>query len=615
MLVKAFVKLQEKGFGFANPVDKTQSVYIPHSLCANLWHGDIVEVLFTEDETGRRKAKSVQVLDTPFRKYIAQYNTDPLDDLATLYPENNKLPKLKVNKDESINDRDLLMIEVDMTTKTPVIVENFGSISQSLIENKIAIKLLDINSVIPECKDIAVVDYSNKTDFTHVNFVTIDSESTKDIDDAIAVHKINNNTIDIYVAIADVSSFIQPDSYLDQQAMNSTTTYYLPGMTIDMLPHELSSDQCSLVEGKKRPALVFKARITDGIMEKYEFVDSFINVKKRLTYDQVDKVINGDIEIDQEISNIIFNLKEGFDAINKLIPSGIREFKYNNGYWKLDKHYKYSHYVNKEYGIANQIVEKYMLIANMNAADFLLKNDVQGIFRNNDVPSIEEIKKAQDFLMSNSLDFPENPTTEDYDSLIKNVKGTVLEGAVSYILKKTLKPSLYEPINKGHYSLGYQAYTHFTSPIRRYSDLVVHRLIKAKLKNEVIDIDLEKICLKCVNNEIKAKKAYRYVDNKLKVQFMKRYENEIFSAVVTNINDKGLSATLNDFPVDIWIPMSVLGSNLKFDEKTLSLCNESDNFYLGKSINILIKSINLNTFYINSELSKEPEQNFDNLNI
>ncbi|RIY32242.1 hypothetical protein CKF54_05240 [Psittacicella hinzii] len=420
-----------------------------------------------------------------------------------------------------------------------------------------------------------VPDYDLKVrkDLTKLNFVTIDGEDAKDFDDAVYCQRLEDNSgWRLYVAIADVSYYVREGSFLDESARTRATSIYFPTRVVPMLPEELSNGLCSINPNVKRFTLVCEMTINNkGKLNSYEFYQACIISKNRYTYNQVQNIIdsgfselkNSTVELNQDLANL-FQLYQALTYARDergaiAIESSEPKFKFNE-----DGTIEGMYFLNRK--DAHKMIEELMIITNVAAAKYVYDNNAPAPNRNHSIPTVERITSLNNYLVNFDIAVPPFPTPKDYQDLAKVIDKLPSERELVYTqMLRSLPRAVYETDSKGHFGLALEKYAQFTSPIRRYPDLLLHRVIKSiifekdqlagymqgafRYQAEMMDA----LCEYCSSTEFKVEKAgYDFLDW-IKCRFMQRYLGKEFVAIVSTITKNGLFVTIPDYQIDGFI--------------------------------------------------------------
>src|SRR6185369_5022105 len=398
----------------------------------------------------------------------------------------------------------------------------------------------------------------DRRDLRHLPFVTIDGETAKDFDDA--VHCVREGKgFRLRVAIADVSHYVRHGDALDADAKERGTSVYFPRRVIPMLPEKISNGLCSLNPDVDRLAMVCDMAITPaGKVARYEFYPAVFRSHARLTYTQVWDSLSGgranaELKTLHEVFKVLFQERSRRGAI---------DFESVETKMEFDARGKIVRIVPVPRNEAHRLIEECMLAANVCAGDFLSSRGQPVLYRVHDVPTPEKVSALRDFLAELGLVLPggDKPKPKDYAQLLAKIRPRPDHALLQTILLRSMKQAVYTPENLGHFGLAFDAYVHFTSPIRRYPDLLVHRAIKAVLANQkYTGVDWEELGRHCSETERRADDASRDVESWLKCFYMQDQVGGEFEGTITGVTAFGLFVMLDNFYVDGLVHISELG--------------------------------------------------------
>jgi ribonuclease R len=461
-----------------------------------------------------------------------------------------------------------------------VVIEILGDSSTKGIEVLAAIRQYDLpyewpDEVLEQALDVSDTispsSISDRIDLRNLPLITIDGEDARDFDDAVYCEK-NAQGFNLYVAIADVSFYVKTDTPLDLEAKLRGNSVYFPARVIPMLPEKLSNNMCSLMPEIDRLCLVCQMQINEqGEITEYKFYEAIMHSKARLTYTKVAMMLDNDEILRkqyQDVWPVIIELESVYQILNTARQKrGAIDFDTIETKVVFGKDGKIADIIPIKRNIAHKIIEECMLAANVSTAEFLEKNEALSIYRNHEGPSSEKLPDLKTFLRELGLSLGtkgSDITPLDYGTLLNLIKERPDYKIIQTVLLRSLSQAVYAPDNIGHFGLAYEAYTHFTSPIRRYPDLIVHRQIKNILKNTPEKLtfeDLEKIAMHCSQTERRADDATRDVLGRLKCIFMKDKIGQTFNGVVSGVTRFGLFVEIEDFYIDGLIHISDLGQD------------------------------------------------------
>ncbi|ASG68563.1 ribonuclease R [Francisella halioticida] len=555
--------------------------------------------------------------DCHFLKPISKNITS---DIALLSPkekiEHNSLIEAEIVVQPSVNSCAVARFKQEVEAVSPVkeaimlaaqkydLVEQWG---------KKALRYLDNIS-----EDISV---GSRVDLRDKHFVTIDGEDAKDFDDAVYAHKAKSGSWKLYVAIADVSNYVAKDSALDLDAKRRSTSVYFPGFVIPMLPEKLSNGLCSLRPKEDRYSLVCEMNISkEGKLSRYKFYSAVINSKARLTYTEVAKLLekkqNIIVDENPQLVSNLFDLYDLFKILHSAREQrGAIDFDTVETQIILDEHNHIGSIVPRHRNDAHRLIEECMLVANVAAAKFMIKYKKTSPFRVHSEPKEDRMETLKKYLSRHGihLAYGKNGkvTPKALSEMLESIKDRADYDDIQMMTLRSMNQAIYSINNDGHFGLAYKEYTHFTSPIRRYPDLVVHRLIKsiiAEYKHggaDYKDSELANICDNASQQERNADGASKQVENWLKCYFMQDYIGHVLEAQVKHVNGLGLFAELKDMYIEGLIHVSAIpGDYYIYDEtKDILIGKRTHKIYkIGQDITVRVVRADLERAHIDFEL-------------
>jgi ribonuclease R len=562
------------GHGFLAPDDGSAQVFLPPAEMRQVMHGDRASVRISgQDPRGRPVGTIVEVLERSSRRIVGRLHKE--HGVLFLVPEDRRItldiliPPADAGRAKPGQVATVELIAQPSKHAQPIgrVAEVLGNYTDPGMEIEIALRKFDLPNefskkslaaarAMPE--EVRAEDLKGRQDLRDVPFVTIDGETAKDFDDA--VHAVRDGKgFRLRVAIADVSHYVRPGDALDEDARERGTSVYFPRRVIPMLPEKLSNGLCSLNPNVDRLAMVCDMAIApDGKVTRYEFYPAVFRSQARLTYTEVwDSLSRG------SASSELKALHEVYKALSQeRNRRGAIDFETVETKMVFDANGKILRIVPEPRNEAHRLIEECMLAANVCAGNFLSERAHPVLYRVHDVPAPEKIAALRDFLAELGLTLPggEKPAPKDYAQILEKIKARPDFLLLQTILLRSLKQAVYTPENLGHFGLAFDAYVHFTSPIRRYPDLLVHRAIKALLLNqEYSGIDWEEAGRHCSETERRADEASRDVENWLKCYYMQDHVGGTFEGRVTGVTSFGLFVMLDDYFVDGLVHISELG--------------------------------------------------------
>ncbi|MDK4613374.1 ribonuclease R, partial [Kingella kingae] len=427
-----------------------------------------------------------------------------------------------------------------------------------------------------------------------------DGETSRDFDDAVYAEKVGRN-YRLVVAIADVSHYVQPDDLIDFDARERATSVYFPRRVIPMLPESLSNGICSLNPDVERLCMVCDMTITyAGNVKEYSFYPAVMKSHGRLTYNQVWQWLENKTENEYSGSlNVLYKLFQVLQQ--KRQKRGAMEFETVETQMIFDDNGKIERIVPVVRNDAHKLIEECMLAANVCAADFLLKNKHHALYRNHLGPTPEKLAtlREQLALLGLSLGGGDNPTPKHYGELAAKIADRPDRELLQTMLLRSMQQAMYKPENVGHFGLAYEHYAHFTSPIRRYPDLLVHRAIKAVLAKKTYDVSSwQELGVHCSYCERRADDASRDVESWLKTYYMRDKVGEIFTGKITHMANFGIFVTLDDIHIEGMVHVSELGEDyFNYRADLLAMVGERSGvrFGMGDTVTVKVARADLET--------------------
>jgi ribonuclease R len=578
-LVAGRVEGHPDGHGFLVPDEGGAPIFLTPAEMRQLMHGDRAAVRVAgRDMRGRAIGEVVEVLERANRRIVGRLHSE--HGVLFLVPEDRRIAHdILVPPAETGRAKAGQVVTVDLVAQPGPHAQPIGRVAEVLghhadpgMEIEIALRKFDLphefsRKALAQARSLPdeVTEFENRKDLRELHFVTIDGETAKDFDDAVYARREGKGWR-LWVAIADVSHYVRPGDALDGDARERGTSVYFPRRVIPMLPEKLSNGLCSLNANVERLAMVCEMAITaDGEVARYEIYAGVIRSRARLTYTEVwERLSSGkaaeNLRVLYELFHALFAERSRRGAI---------DFDTVETRMVFDARGKIERIVPEPRNDAHRIIEECMLAANVCAGNFLASHRQPALYRVHDVPAADKVAALRDFLAELGLELPggDIPRPKDYARLLERIRKRPDFGLLQTILLRSLKQAVYSPSNVGHFGLAFEAYVHFTSPIRRYPDLLVHRAIKAALsQKKYVEEDWEALGRHCSETERRADEASRDVENWLKCHYMRDHVGGTFSGSITGVVPFGLFVTLDDYFVDGLVHISELGRDyFQFD--------------------------------------------------
>ena len=627
-LVKCRVEAHKDGFGFAVPLTPTKDgdFVLYERQMRGIMHGDIVTVRPAGiDRKGRREGTVLDIVERAQSKVVGRFYMDR--GVAILEAEDKRLNQSIVLEPDSVahfkpESGQVIVGEIETYPEqnrpaVAKIIEVLGDYADSGMEIEIAVRKHHLPYQFSEAcakaakkipDHVRKSDLKGRVDLRDLPLVTIDGETARDFDDAVFAEKIGRN-YRLVVAIADVSHYVRPDDAIDTDAQERSTSVYFPRRVIPMLPENLSNGICSLNPDVERLCMVCDMVITyAGNIKEYRFYPAVMRSHARLTYNQVWDWISDDLDHPHKAQ--IDTLYKLFKILQKKrFERGAVEFESVETQMLFDDNGKIEKIVPVVRNDAHKLIEECMLAANVCAAEFLIKNKHTALFRNHLGPTPEKLAtlREQLGLLGLQLDGGDNPTPKDYAALAEQFKGRPDAELLQVMMLRSMQQAVYEPHCDGHFGLAYEAYAHFTSPIRRYPDLTVHRAIKAVLNQQTYTPSKSWQALGVHTSfcERRADDASRDVENWLKTYYMRDKVGEIFEGKISGMTNFGLFVTLDGIHIDGLVHISDLGEDyFNFRPEIMAIEGERSGirFNMGDKVSVRVARADLDTSKIDLTL-------------
>lgn len=633
-LIKGRVEGHPDGFGFVVPDEGGDDLYLSAKEMHRVLHGDRVLVRVAGfDRRGRREAKIVKVLEHVNRFIVGRYYRE--GGVGFLIAENRRINQdILVPTEHAGAAQSGQVVMVEILTQPGAhneavgrVTEVLGSYTDPGMEIEIALRKHDLPHVFPPDVEnqaerlpakVLKKDLDGREDIRRLPLVTIDGETARDFDDAVYCEPAGRGGFRLVVAIADVSHYVQPGDALDREGYTRGNSVYFPRRVIPMLPEALSNGLCSLNPEVDRLAMVCDMQIgPGGAIRDYRFYPGVIHSHARLTYNQVWDWLSGAAKPEKKQAALMPHLQALEMLFRTLLKArakrGAIDFGSTETQILFDDQGKIAEIVPVIRNDAHRIIEECMLAANVCASDFLHKHKQPALYRVHEGPTVERLTALREFLAEFGLDLGggDKPHAREYAALLDRIKDRPDHGLLQTVMLRSLKQAIYSPDNKGHFGLAYEAYTHFTSPIRRYPDLLVHRGIKAVLDGEKLPAKgLADIGLHCSMTERRADDATRDVDAWLKTYFMRDRIGEEYDGTVSAVTSFGIFVALDDIFIEGLVHVSELGQDyFHYDQARHWMLGErtGKRYRLGDRVRIKVIRADIETSKIDFSLIEQVE--------
>ena len=622
-LIKGVLRGNEKGFAFLVPQNGGSDYFIPNRNLNGAMHQDLVLARKVENsvkgsndeaEVVRILKRGVTVLSGTFFVDRGRCVVRPDDKnfFEDVYIVRGK------EKNAKTGDKVLVRIVGYFKGYSPdgEILEVLGKRYELFAEENSIIKgsgfeegfnkkvLSEVAKIPQEVGDNELIGRLNLTDRL---IITIDGDDSRDFDDAVEVEILDNGNFRLGVHIADVSEYVKQGSAIDEEAFKRSTSVYFPDRVLPMLPRELSNGICSLNEGVVRLTLSCIMEIDrSGEVVDRQIVKSAIKSKRRMTYNQVEAIIGGDEELSKkfadvkpmlmlmaELQTILSNKRDERGSVDLDVKEA--HITYNEGKIEVGQ---------REAKRAYKIIEEFMVLANECVAEFAFYQELPILYRTHEKPSVEKATTFIEFLKVLGVNVrwrADNVHPSDFSSVLEKIKDKPFYSIVNRVMLRSMQKAKYYPENLGHFGLSSTCYCHFTSPIRRYPDLIVHRVIKYALDGEISAINdlygdfIYDSASQTSEKEKKADEVERAVDDLYKVKYMEQFIGQEFDAVISGVTSFGIFCELEN-TVEGFTPIECLPrANYTFDKNTFTLYSQKHTFKLGEKVRVGVMGIDMSS--------------------
>ena len=645
-MVKGYVIGHKDGHGWVRPegsVGKDNDIVLPHHQMKHIIHGDYVLVQPTDNsKRGRREGRLVRVLEERNTQIVGRFFLEY--GYSYVVPDDSRISQdILIPNEHKAGARMGNVVVIEITDRGSrsrgmmgKVVEVLGENMAPGMETQIAIRTHQIPHDWPEAVDKQIENLGEevpeeakvgRVDLRDLPLVTIDGEDARDFDDAVYCEKKKSGGWRLWVAIADVSYYVRTDSALDKEAINRGNSVYFPSQVVPMLPEVLSNGLCSLNPQVDRLCMVCEMTISDtDKLSGYKHYEAVMNSHARLTYNKVGAILEGDEELRMRYHAVVPHLEE-LHAMYKVLKEardnrGAIEFETVEAKFIFNADRKIESIEPVIRNDAHKIIEECMILANIASASYVEKAKEPALYRVHESPGELRLQGFRDFLSELGLDLKGGlePSPTDYADLVKQIAERQDKELIQTMLLRSMKQAVYNADNAGHFGLALKRYAHFTSPIRRYPDLLLHRAIKYLIAKEEgrnqdrwtptggyhysFD-DMDFYGEQCSMTERRADDATREVADWLKCEYMQDHVGDELDGVIANVTSFGFFVRLTELHIDGLVHISTLANDYyQFDPIGQRLIGESfGNIYrLGDAVKVKVLAVNLNDKQIDFEL-------------
>ncbi|GGW82575.1 ribonuclease R [Alteromonas halophila] len=629
-LIRGRIIGHRDGFGFLRPEDRSGDLYISAGQMQFFLHDDVVEARDSgTDRRGRREAFINRVIEPRSEPIVGRYFVE--HGFGVVIPDDSRLQhEIVIPPEHTQGARMGQVVVVEMTQRPRKRVNPVGKIIEILgehmapgMEIEMALRTFDIPHQWPDgvTRQVQKLDdavpeeaKAGRIDLRQLPLVTIDGEDARDFDDAVFCEPLDEGGWQLWVAIADVSHYVRTGTALDDEAQNRGNSVYFPSQVIPMLPEVLSNGLCSLNPEVDRLCMVCEMTISpQGKLQDYQFYEAVMNSHARLTYTKVWQILQGDKELYERYEEHVPHLRNLHDLYRALKKArqqrGAIEFETQESKFVFNAQRKIENIVPVERNDAHKLIEECMIMANVSAALYLEKNQAPALYRVHDKPDADRLTTFTSYLGEIGIPhrITDDATPADFTDVVNKTRQRPDEELIQTMLLRSMKQAVYDGDNIGHFGLALDAYAHFTSPIRRYPDLVVHRALKSIIAKQqgkkavsgakaYTEEEIETLGEQCSTTERRADDATRDVADWLKCEFMLDHVGDTFEGVVSSVTGFGLFVRLTEYHIDGLVHITSLDDDFyHYDEVKQILAGESGHrqFRLGDTVEVKVAAVNL----------------------
>jgi ribonuclease R len=646
-LIKGKVIGHKDGFGFLKTEEEGSDLFLPAHQMRLLFHGDIVLVQPVKvDSRGRTEARFVRLLEARKEPIVGRYFVE--DGIAVVVPDDSRINQdILINSDNNLGARhgQIVVVEILQRPKPRLtakgkITEILGQDMEPGMEVEVALRTHDIPHQWPEGLDKELESFTEtvpeeaiqgRVDLRQLPLVTIDGEDARDFDDAVFCKAEAGGGWRLWVAIADVSYYVRPGTILDKEAINRGNSVYFPDQVVPMLPEILSNGLCSLNPQVDRLCMVSEMVISKaGVLTDYKFYEAVMNSHARFTYTKVAAILDGDQTLREQYKPLVPHIEElehlykAFKRARKI--RGGMEFETLETRFIFDQNRKIESIEPITRNDAHKIIEECMIQANVASARLIGKAEAAALYRVHETPSQEKLVNFRSFLseLGLSLAGGEKPAPRDYAALAEEFAGREDSELLQTMLLRSMKQAVYQDENLGHFGLALEEYAHFTSPIRRYPDLILHRAIKYLIAHQAkgqlkskwtntggyhyLHAEMGVLGEHCSMTERRADDATRDVGDALKCEYMQDHVGDVMHGTIAAVTNFGFFVRLTGIQIDGLVHVtSLLSDYYIFDagKQTLKGERTGRTFRIGDALEVKVLSVNLDDKKIDFELADQ----------
>ncbi len=634
-LMKGKVFAHPDGFGFLIPQDGGNDMVIPGREMREVMHGDeVLAYLAGVDRRGRQEVKIHEVIERANATVVGRFFAEL--GVGFVVPDSKRLTQditIPLDMQNGAQNGQIVLVEIiafpsKRNQAIGKIIHILGEHMAPGMETEVAILSHNIPTDWPDAvlaevsrikQNVSDEEIAKRADLRNIPFVTIDGEDARDFDDAVFCKEKSQGGYQLYVAIADVSHYVRCGSALDKESEKRGNSVYFPSKVVPMLPEALSNGICSLNPKVDRLCMVVEMSISvEGQVTRSRFMRAVIHSEARLTYTEVNNWLETKPEtVSETVWGNISALYKLYKVLAKArFKRGAMDFDTTETKIEFDSNRKIKKIIPLMRGDAHRLIEECMLIANLTTAKFLLKAKVPSLYRVHKAPAPEKILDLRQFLneFGIKLGGGKQPSPKDFEKVLANIGDRPEKHMIEMVMLRSLKQAEYTEENEGHFGLAYSAYTHFTSPIRRYPDLLIHRAVAFLLDNQedskfgYSKEEINRLGRHCSYTERRADDATRDVIAWLKCEYMQDKLGQVFSGKISSVTGFGIFVELDEVYVEGLIHVTSLGRDYYiFDELKHRLVGERSGkvYRLGDRMKVLVSRVDMDERKIDFELAEE----------
>ena len=602
-LLKGIMRINKKGFGFVEIDNREEDIYVSENNLNGAIHGDIVLVEIISKKTAKDvEGRILRVVKRPVTRYVGEINFRKNNGYVTLDDKKLKV-EIEVKKEDSLNAVDGHKVVVELGKKINnhkyqgKVVEIIGHKNDPGVDILSIVYKYNINVDFPDDvkeqvsmmpMEVSEEELKDRRDLRNTVIFTIDGDDTKDIDDAISIKKLSNGHYELGVHIADVSYYVKEGSPLDNEAMERGTSVYLVDRVIPMLPHELSNGICSLNPNVDRLAISCVMEFdSNGKQIKYDIFPSVIRSRIQMTYKKVNSILEDNVipEGYEDFADDLRLMKELADILRAMkVRRGYIDFDVDEAKILVDENCVPTDVVLRNRGTGEMLIEDFMIAANECVATHIYFMNLPFIYRVHDMPKEEKIRSYLSFIGNLGYQIPGNIKDfkpKSMQKLIEYLSDKKEFKILSELLLRSMQKAIYQKENIGHYGLASSCYTHFTSPIRRYPDTTVHRLLRTYLFNHDMSSDTirhwdEKLVYVAEHSSSRERASVdceREVEDMKMAEYMEKHIGEEFEGMISTVTNFGMFVELDNL-IEGLVPINDMNDFFHYDEERMTLTGE-----------------------------------------